>query len=148
MKKQFLSLSMLAVILLSGSIAHASNSQKDCLLMLGLFPYTVINELPVASEPFISFAGSDREYYYFKVEIANPELERKELVVRDKLSGNVLYSNSFTTIQFSKKIAVPREFLELKWEISTKGPKGRHTHTISHFTTEVKLREDMLISKM
>lgn len=148
MKKQFLSLSMLAVILLSGSIAHAASPNKDFMVMPGPFSYTMFNEFPVASEPFISFAGSDKEYYYFKVEIANPELERKELVVRDRMSGNVLYSSSFTTIQFSKKIAVPREFLELKWELSAKGPKGRHTHTISHFTTEVKLREDMLISKL
>lgn len=100
-----------------------------------------------ADQPIVSFNGSDEDYYYFRVKVANPEGLRSEIILRDKSNGTVLYSSSFTS-GFEKHIAVPKDITLLQWDIQKKAGKGHPYRNSMSFTTEVKHREDIYVSRL
>jgi hypothetical protein len=102
----------------------------------------------VSDQPQVTFVGSDNEYYYFRVQIGNPSERKYELTLRDKTLGSVLYSDSFTKKEFIRKVAVPRDITVLQWDLRNLSGKGSVLENIFSLSSEVKLRQDVSVTRL
>ncbi len=146
MKRQILSIVSLrffiaATVLTASSVAGAAPPfhAKNPVLALD----SIADE-----QPHVSYLGSDEEYYYFRIQFINSDGSRNEITLRDKSNGTVLYSDNFTSPIFLKRIAVPKDITFLQWELEKKSGKGRPYKSYQSFTTEVKKREEVYVTRL
>ena len=100
------------------------------------------------SQPEITFMGADEEYYFFRVQIVNPDTIKQEIILREKSNGTVLYKDVFSSSLFVKHIAIPRDLTELQWDLNARNGKGKTSPSSYSLVTEVRLREDVSITRL
>ena len=146
MKRQILSLASLRVVIATSLLMTVAAAKAEPVVNAGQ-PVVVVDSI-ADEQPQVSYLGSDEEYYYFRIQFINSDGSRNEITLRDKSNGTVLYSDNFTSPIFLKRIAVPRDITFLQWELEKKSGKGKPYKTYQSFTTEVKKREEVYVTRL
>lgn len=108
----------------------------------------IIQDSIPPGQPLVTYVGSDEEYFYFRIQIDNRIGAKYEIVIRDRENGTILYNDLFNDSVFMKKIAVPRDITQLKWDVHVKaGRSGGYRNSYS-VSTDVMLREDVYVTRL
>ena len=99
-------------------------------------------------QPVVKFLGYSDDYYYFSVDIKNPTSSRINIVLTDKETNSTLYNEIFTDSSFTKKVAIPRESLMLRWDITNRSVSGKSSGRTYSLSAEVKLKEEVILTKL
>lgn len=146
MKRQILSLASLRVVIATSLLITVAAAKAEPVVNAGQL--VVVVDSIADEQPQVSYLGSDEEYYYFRIQFINSDGSRNEITLRDKSNGTILYSDNFTSPIFLKRIAVPRDITFLQWELEKKSGKGKPYKSYQSFTTEVKKREEVYVTKL
>ncbi|ULQ52838.1 hypothetical protein [Flavihumibacter fluvii] len=149
MKKQFLtavSLRLLfaSVVLAPGATASATGVKSNDFMVR---PVYKVDSL-MAVQPEIRYIGYNEDYYYFEVQISNPSASKLDIVLTDKSTKNILYTDSFTDINYLKKVAIPRENVLLQWDVTNKSIKGKTGQRTYSLSTAVKIKEEVKVTRL
>ncbi|MBC6492915.1 hypothetical protein ACFSQD_00170 [Flavihumibacter stibioxidans] len=153
MKKQFFSRAALRFLLtataFSAAVQVSSAAAKGSPVKgSGQVSISTSSDSLRLSQPLITYMGADEEYYFFRIQILNPDSIKQEIILRDKSSGTVLYKDVFSSSLFVKRIAIPRDLTELQWDLNARNGRGKASPSSYSLITEVKLREDVFVTRL
>jgi hypothetical protein len=150
MKKQIIKATslrfLLAASVLSTSTA-ALASPKSELTDLMIRPVYKVDSL-LAVQPEVRYIGYNDDYYFFELQVSNPSASKLEIVLTDRSTKSMLYTELITDQYYQKKVAVPRENVLLRWDVTNKSIKGKMEQKTYSLNTEVKLKEEVKVTKL
>jgi hypothetical protein len=101
-----------------------------------------------AINPEVSYIGSNDDFYFFELRVSNPGGNKMEIVLTDKPTKIILYNDYFSAQAYVRKVAVPRENIQLQWTIINKSTKGETAPRTYQLSSEVKLKDEVKVTKL
>mgnify|MGYP003543246752 CR=1 FL=1 len=147
MKKQIITAISLHLLFASAVLANDARIPVPVKSDHMVRPVFKVDSL-LAGQPEIRYIGYNEDYYFFELQISNPTASKLDIMLTDRSTKNTLYSDSFTDLHYNKKVAVPRENILLQWDITNKSLKSKMGPKTYSLSTEVKLKEEVKVTKL
>jgi len=149
MRKQFISAISLRILLATCSLGPVSNAVASPLHPDWLIARSTSGPDSLALvQPEIKYLGYNEDYYFFELQVSNPAASRVSILLTDKYTRNTLFSEVFEDTSYLKKVAVPKENLELQWDFTNKSIKGKTNQRTLSLGTTVRFKDEVKVTRL